>query len=44
MAEKFDDASKVMVRLSDLTSEPKRMLPPIKGFETQPLVSLEQSI
>ncbi len=44
MAEKSVDESKLMLRLSDLTSEPKRMLPPIKGYEDQPLVSLEKSV
>jgi hypothetical protein len=44
MTAKIAGASEVMVRLSDLTSEPKRMLPPIKGFEEQPLVSLEKSV
>lgn len=44
MAEKFVDESKIMLRMSDLTSEPKRMLPPIKGYENQPIVSLEKSV
>jgi hypothetical protein len=44
MAEKSVDESKIMLRLSDLTSEPKRMLPPIKGYENQPIVSLEKAI
>jgi hypothetical protein len=44
MAEKNTDESKIMVRVTDFTSEPKRMLPPIKGYENQPLVSLEESI
>ena len=33
-----------MFRLSDLTSKPKRMLPPIKGYENQPLVTLEKAV
>jgi hypothetical protein len=44
MAAKFVDESKSMVRMCDLTSEPKRMLPPIKGYEKQPLVSIDQAI
>jgi hypothetical protein len=44
MVEKSVDESKLMVRLSDLTSEPRRMLPPIKGYENQPIVTLEQSV
>jgi hypothetical protein len=44
MAAKFVDESKAMVRMCDLTSEPKRMLPPIKGYEKQPLVSIDQAI
>ena len=44
MATKTVDESKVMLRMCDLTSEPKRMLPPIKGYEKEPLVSLEQAI
>ena len=44
MAAKSVDESKVMLRMSDFTSEPKRMLPPIKGYEKEPLVSLEQAV
>ena len=44
MAEKTDDQSKMMLRMSDFTSEPKRMLPPIKGYEKEPLVTLEQAV
>jgi hypothetical protein len=44
MAEKFVDESKVMLRMCDFTSEPKRMLPPIKGYEKEPIVSLEQAV
>ena len=44
MAEKYVDESKVMQRMSDFTSEPKRVLPPIKGYENQLLVTLEQSV
>ena len=44
MAAKFVDESKTILRLSDLTSEPKRMLPPVKGYENQPLVTLENAV
>lgn len=44
MAEKYVDDSKFMFRMSDFTSEPKRILPPIKGYEDQPLLTLEQSV
>jgi hypothetical protein len=38
------DESKIMVRMCDLTSEPKRMLPPIKGYEKEQLVSIDEAI
>ena len=44
MATNFVDESKAILRMCDLTSEPKRMLPPIRGYENQPLVSLEQAV
>jgi hypothetical protein len=44
MAGKFVDESKVMVRMCDFTSEPKRMLPPVIGYEEKPLVSLEEAV
>jgi hypothetical protein len=44
MAVKSVNESKMMLRMSDFTSEPKRMLPPIKGYEKEQLVSLEQAI
>ncbi|CAF1123931.1 unnamed protein product [Rotaria sp. Silwood1] len=44
MAAKPADEPKVMHRVYDLTSEPKRMLPPIKNYEKQPVVSLEKAI
>ena len=44
MAEKRDDQSKIMLRMCDFTSEPKRMLPPIKSYEKEPLVSLEEAV
>ncbi|CAF1195472.1 unnamed protein product [Didymodactylos carnosus] len=36
--------SKSFLRFSDLTSESKRLLPPIKGFEEVPLVCLEKAV
>jgi hypothetical protein len=44
MAEELVDESKRMLRMSDFTSEPKRMLPPIKGYEKEPLVTLEKAV
>jgi hypothetical protein len=44
MAEKFVDESKHVLRFSDFTVNPQRMLPPIQGFEKMPLVSLEQAV
>ncbi len=44
MVEKLVDQSKIILRLSDLTSEPKRMLPTIKGYENQPVLSPEKAI
>ena len=44
MAAKSVHESKMMLRMSDFTSESKRMLPPIKGYEKEPLVSIEQAI
>ena len=44
MAEKSDDESKVMLRITDFTAEPKRILPPIEDYEKQPLVSLEEAV
>ncbi|CAF0993289.1 unnamed protein product [Adineta steineri] len=42
-AEFFGDAQHVS-QSSDFTSEPTRMLPPIQGYENEPLVSLEEAI
>lgn len=39
-----DDASEQRSRFSDVVEEPRRMLPPIHGFEDKPLVSLEEAV
>lgn len=39
-----DDVSQLRLRFLDLAEEPRRMLPPIQGFEKMPLVSLEQAV
>src|ERR1700722_1274595 len=44
MAAKFVDESKCILRFSDFPAEPRRMLPPIQGYENMPLVSLEEAI
>jgi hypothetical protein len=44
MAAKFIDESKHILRFSDFTAEPRRMLPPIQGYENMPLVSLEEAV
>ncbi|CAF1016138.1 unnamed protein product [Adineta steineri] len=44
MAAKFPDESQPVSRFSDFTSEPTETLPPIQGYETRPLVSLEEAI
>jgi hypothetical protein len=44
MAAKFVDESKHILRFSDFTAEPRRMLPPIQGYENMPLVSLEEAV
>jgi hypothetical protein len=44
MAAKSVDESKHILRFSDLTTEPRRMLPPIQGYEKMPLVSLEEAV
>jgi hypothetical protein len=44
MAAKFVDESKHIHRFSDFTAEPRRMLPPIQGYENMPLVSLEEAL
>lgn len=40
----FESSMKHNIRLSDMIQEPKRMLPPIKGFENLDLVSLEKAV
>ncbi len=44
MASNICDPSDHRIRLSDMIEEPKRMLPPIKGFEELDIVSLEKCI
>ncbi|CAF1163286.1 unnamed protein product [Adineta steineri] len=44
MAAEFTDESQHVSRFSDFTSEPRRMLSPILGYEKEPLVSLEEAI
>lgn len=44
MAAHFFDESKAILRLSDSISEPQQILPPIEGYEHEPLVSLEQAV
>lgn len=44
MASKFTDESNRTLRFSDANEEPRRRLPPIKGYEDMPLVSLEEAI
>ena len=39
-----NDASEHRWRFSDLAEEPRRMLPPIQGYENKPLVSLEEAV
>jgi len=43
MASKFIDEQKRTLRFSDADQEPRRRLPPIKGYEDMPLVSLEEA-
>ena len=44
MAARFADESQHILRFSDFTSQPQRMLPPILGYENMPLVSLEEAV
>ena len=44
MSATFIGNFKSFVRISDFTAESTMMYPPIKGFEDQPLVSLEQAV
>ncbi|CAF0924564.1 unnamed protein product [Adineta ricciae] len=39
-----DEASNERLRFTDIADEPRRMLPPISGFESEPLVSLEEAV
>jgi hypothetical protein len=38
------DVSQLRLRLSDLAEEPRRILPPIEGFDNMPLVPLEEAV
>jgi hypothetical protein len=38
------DESKCVLRFSDFTTQPGRMLPPIQGYENMPLVPLEEAV
>ena len=40
----LDDTSESKSRFSDVESGPTRRLPPIQGFEKEPLVSLEKAV
>jgi hypothetical protein len=44
MAAKFVDESEGSLRFSNIATEPRRMLPPIQGYEVMPLVSLEEAV
>ncbi len=44
MAAKFVDKPKCVLRFSDFPTQPKRMLPPIQGYENMPLVTLEEAV
>ncbi|CAF1010560.1 unnamed protein product [Adineta steineri] len=44
MAAKFSGELQHVFRFSEFTSQPRRMLPPILGYEKEPLVSLEEAI
>ena len=43
MDTKFTDEPKRALRFSDTDEEPRRRLPPIKGYENMPVVSLEEA-
>ncbi|CAF0933992.1 unnamed protein product [Adineta ricciae] len=38
------DVSNEQLRFTDIADEPRRMLPPIEGYENEPLVSLEEAV
>jgi hypothetical protein len=44
MATNIVNEPKVLLQMSDITLESQRMLAPIRGYEKQPFVSLEQAI
>lgn len=44
MASKFADDSRYQFRLSEISSESGLTLPPIQGFEREPLVTLEKAV
>ena len=44
MTDQSGDTSGGLEKFSDFISEPQGVLPPIQGFEDQPLVSLEEAI
>ena len=44
MAHKYSDDERSALRFSDVSMEPRRLLPPILGYEDEPLVSLEEAI
>jgi hypothetical protein len=44
MASNITDQVAHNLRLSDITSESGKMLPPIQGYENEPLVSLEKAV
>lgn len=39
-----EDVSQIQLRFFDVAEEPRRMLPPIQGFQEKPLVSLEEAV
>ena len=44
MSSKFDEFGESRSRYCDMVSEPQRILPPIQGFQDEPLVSLEEAV
>ena len=46
MASKYasDVKSEIVNRVTDIKGEPRRLLPPIKGFENEPLVTIEEAV
>jgi hypothetical protein len=38
------ETAQLMLRISDIASEPNRLLPPIRGYEQMSLVSLEEAV